>query len=65
MVRARVVAQLAAHPELYAHFVGQPYHQYVDAMARSGTWGDHVTLKAAGAAPAGGEGGRFRWGRRG
>lgn len=47
MVRARVVAQLAAHPELYAHFVGQPYHQYVDAMARSGTWGDHVTLKAA------------------
>jgi hypothetical protein len=48
MVRARVVAHLAAHPEQYAPYVPQPYPQYIQSMARPGTWGDHVTLKAAG-----------------
>jgi len=53
-VRARIVSQLASHPQRYAAYVPQPYQQYVSSMARLGTWGDHVTLQAAGE----GDGGR-------
>ncbi|KAF8072771.1 OTU9 [Scenedesmus sp. PABB004] len=47
-VRARVVAQLRAAPELYRDYVPDAdYASYVRAAAKPGTWGDHVTLQAA------------------
>ena len=53
-VRAAVVAQLAARPDLYSGFVvgggataEEDYRAYVHRMARPTEWGDHVTLQAA------------------
>ncbi|KAI5063445.1 hypothetical protein GOP47_0021992 [Adiantum capillus-veneris] len=46
-VRDDVVTQLASHPEYYEGYVPMKYSDYVKAMARSGEWGDHVTLQAA------------------
>ncbi|EFN54571.1 hypothetical protein CHLNCDRAFT_13137, partial [Chlorella variabilis] len=46
-VRERVCKQLATEPQRYSGFVPGGYQQYCADMARSGTWGDHVTLQAA------------------
>jgi len=46
-LRARVVQQLRAAPEHYAHFVHEPYAEYLERMGREGQWGDNVTLQAA------------------
>jgi hypothetical protein len=47
-VRARVCQQLHMHPGRYSGYVTEPYGPYIAGMARLGTWGDHVTLQAAG-----------------
>ncbi|KAI5070418.1 hypothetical protein GOP47_0014761 [Adiantum capillus-veneris] len=39
--------QLTSHPEFYEGYVPMKYSDYVKKMARSGEWGDHVTLQAA------------------
>lgn len=44
-VRERVCKQLATEPQRYSGFVPGGYQQYCADMARSGTWGDHVTLQ--------------------
>lgn len=46
-VRDDVVTQLTSHPEFYEGYVPMKYSDYVKKMARSGEWGDHVTLQAA------------------
>eukprot|EP00250_Pteridium_aquilinum_P008594 c18062_g1_i1 orf=490-1500(-) len=46
-VRDDVVTQLTSHPEFYEGYVPMKYNDYVKKMARSGEWGDHVTLQAA------------------
>lgn len=46
-VRKAVVQQLKKHPDMYQPYVPTEYNEYVTGMAKSGTWGDHVTLKAA------------------
>mmetsp|Transcript_26992 Transcript_26992/g.58755 ORF Transcript_26992/g.58755 Transcript_26992/m.58755 type:complete len:184 (-) Transcript_26992:277-828(-) len=46
-VRGLVIQQLEAGAEHYHGFVPGRYSDYLKAMARSGTWGDHVTLQAA------------------
>jgi hypothetical protein len=46
-VRRRVAQQLRAHPGRYGPYVPQDYRGYLEAMARDGSWGDHVTLQAA------------------
>ena len=44
-VRARVVERLRSEAQHYRGFVPSDYAQYVDSMARPGTWGDHLTLQ--------------------
>ncbi|MCO5612123.1 hypothetical protein L7F22_066385 [Adiantum nelumboides] len=46
-VRDDVVTQLTSHPDFYEGYVPMKYSDYVKKMARSGEWGDHVTLQAA------------------
>ncbi|KAL4443969.1 hypothetical protein ABPG75_011706 [Micractinium tetrahymenae] len=46
-VRQVVCQQLRAHPEWYRDHVPGDYRRYVADMARTNTWGDHVTLQAA------------------
>lgn len=46
-VRDDVVYQLTSYPEFYEGYVPMKYNDYVKKMARSGEWGDHVTLQAA------------------
>ncbi|KXZ53403.1 hypothetical protein GPECTOR_7g1299 [Gonium pectorale] len=47
-VRSLVVSTLRDHPDQYRCYVSdKPYDVYCADMGRSGTWGDHVTLKAA------------------
>ncbi|KAH7446425.1 hypothetical protein KP509_01G054900 [Ceratopteris richardii] len=46
-VRKDVVSQLKAYPEYYEGYVPMKYSDYVKKMAKSGEWGDHVTLQAA------------------
>lgn len=49
-VRAKIVQRLRTAPERYMEYVvDMTYGDYVASMARPGTWGDHVTLQAAGA----------------
>eukprot|EP00249_Psilotum_nudum_P016478 c25844_g1_i1 orf=403-837(+) len=47
IVREHVVEQLKSHPDLYEGYVPMTYSEYLDKMAKSGEWGDHVTLQAA------------------
>jgi hypothetical protein len=44
-VRERVAWRLRAFPGVYSAFVPGDYDAYCEAMARSGEWGDHVTLQ--------------------
>ncbi|KAF7801938.1 OTU domain-containing protein [Senna tora] len=46
-VRKEIVKQLKDHPSLYECYVPMKYKQYYKKMAKSGEWGDHVTLQAA------------------
>ncbi|GMH33278.1 hypothetical protein BSKO_01112 [Bryopsis sp. KO-2023] len=47
-VRSLIVTQLRAEHQDYECYVPDvPYEVYLKDMARNGTWGDHVTLKAA------------------
>lgn len=46
-VRDDIVNQLRSHPELYEGYVPMKYDEYVKKLAKSGEWGDHVTLQAA------------------
>ncbi|KAJ6792542.1 Uncharacterized protein M6B38_238165 [Iris pallida] len=46
-VREQVVNQLKSHPTLYEGYVPMAYSDYLKKMAKSGEWGDHVTLQAA------------------
>ena len=39
--------QLQLQPERYSMYVPGEYKQYCAEMAKSSTWGDHVTLQAA------------------
>ncbi|KAG6748562.1 hypothetical protein POTOM_048490 [Populus tomentosa] len=46
-VRKEVVKQLKEHRSLYEGHVPMKYKRYRKKMAKSGEWGDHVTLQAA------------------
>ena len=47
-VRGKIVQQLRKYPTHYQqHVANMTYETYVNKMKRLGTWGDHVTLKAA------------------
>ncbi|KAL2320420.1 hypothetical protein Fmac_029389 [Flemingia macrophylla] len=46
-VRKEIVKQLKDHHSLYECYVPMKYKQYCKKMAKSGEWGDHVTLQAA------------------
>ncbi|KAG2433740.1 hypothetical protein HXX76_008103 [Chlamydomonas incerta] len=46
-VRRAVVAVLRQRAAAYSCYVAGDYGAFVDSMARSGTWGDHLTLQAA------------------
>ncbi|XP_061372384.1 OVARIAN TUMOR DOMAIN-containing deubiquitinating enzyme 12-like [Gastrolobium bilobum] len=46
-VRKEIVKQLKDHRSLYECYVPMKYKQYYKKMAKSGEWGDHVTLQAA------------------
>ncbi|KAG6542769.1 hypothetical protein Mapa_015846 [Marchantia paleacea] len=46
-VRKTIVNQLKAQPDVYSGYVPMNYHDYLKKMAKSGEWGDHVTLQAA------------------
>ncbi|GFR49572.1 hypothetical protein Agub_g11619 [Astrephomene gubernaculifera] len=46
-VRQAVVATLRRRAESYRAYVPGEYEDYCTNMAKSGTWGDHVTLQAA------------------
>lgn len=46
-IRAVVINQLRYVSERYQPHVPDSYDNYLEAMARDGTWGDHVTLQAA------------------
>ncbi|XP_057954819.1 OVARIAN TUMOR DOMAIN-containing deubiquitinating enzyme 12-like [Malania oleifera] len=46
-VRQQVVNQLKSYPEIYEGYVPMTYGEYIEKMAKSGEWGDHVTLQAA------------------
>eukprot|EP00933_Yihiella_yeosuensis_P073086 TRINITY_DN8165_c0_g2_i1.p1 TRINITY_DN8165_c0_g2~~TRINITY_DN8165_c0_g2_i1.p1 ORF type:complete len:190 (-),score=26.30 TRINITY_DN8165_c0_g2_i1:22-591(-) len=45
-VREQVVDQLESFSERYQGFVPGKFADYVQEMAKDGTWGDHVTLQA-------------------
>ena len=47
VVRGLVVEELRKHSPRYRTFVAGDYGVYVERMARSGCWGDHVSLQAA------------------
>jgi len=48
LVRAVVVAYLEKHEAEYKVFVGEEeWHPYLENMAKSKTWGDEITLRAA------------------
>lgn len=46
-VRKDIVKQLKDHRSLYESYVPMKYKRYYKRMAKSGEWGDHVTLQAA------------------
>ncbi|GAB2278320.1 OVARIAN TUMOR DOMAIN-containing deubiquitinating enzyme 12 [Dionaea muscipula] len=46
-VRKQVVKQLKDNRSLYEGYVPMKYKSYYKKMAKSGEWGDHVTLQAA------------------
>ncbi|XP_021297983.1 OTU domain-containing protein DDB_G0284757 [Herrania umbratica] len=46
-VRKDIVKQLKDHRHLYEGYVPMKYKRYCKKMAKSGEWGDHVTLQAA------------------
>eukprot|EP01018_Ginkgo_biloba_P032507 Gb_20684 [translate_table: standard] len=46
-IRQQVVTQLKSHPEMYEGYVTMAYDEYLKKIAKSGEWGDHVTLQAA------------------
>ncbi|GAB2292723.1 OVARIAN TUMOR DOMAIN-containing deubiquitinating enzyme 11 [Dionaea muscipula] len=46
-VRKGVIKQLKHFRKLYDGYVLMPYKTYLKKMARTGEWGDHVTLQAA------------------
>lgn len=47
IVRARAVAQLQAHPEVYAGFaVAESFEEYLVRMSEPTTWGDNLSLQA-------------------
>ncbi|KAH8954241.1 hypothetical protein BDL97_08G069300 [Sphagnum fallax] len=46
-VRDSVVKQLRMTPDAYSGYVQMEYGDYLEKMAKSGEWGDHVTLQAA------------------
>ncbi|KAK4272274.1 hypothetical protein QN277_020856 [Acacia crassicarpa] len=46
-VRKEILKHLKDHRSLYECYVPMKYKQYCKKMAKSGEWGDHVTLQAA------------------
>ncbi|QCD94147.1 hypothetical protein DEO72_LG5g2227 [Vigna unguiculata] len=46
-VRKEIVKQLKDHRSLYECYVPMKYKKYHKKMAKSGEWGDHITLQAA------------------
>ena len=51
-LREEIVAYLESHPNTadgtpLELFAGMPWNQYLNSMARQGTYGDHLTLQAA------------------
>ncbi|KAL5122784.1 OTU domain-containing protein [Glycine soja] len=46
-VRKEIVKQLKDHRSLYECYVPMKYKKYHKKMAKTGEWGDHVTLQAA------------------
>ncbi|KAM7277375.1 hypothetical protein ACFE04_019241 [Oxalis oulophora] len=46
-IRKEVVKQLKDHHTLYESYIPMKYKRYYKKMAKSGEWGDHVTLQAA------------------
>lgn len=47
VVREQVCKHLKKNPEDFREFVPEDFDTYCYHMSRKGTWGDHVTLKAA------------------
>eukprot|EP00005_Dracoamoeba_jomungandri_P000537 CAMPEP_0174253942 /NCGR_PEP_ID=MMETSP0439-20130205/3306_1 /TAXON_ID=0 /ORGANISM="Stereomyxa ramosa, Strain Chinc5" /LENGTH=264 /DNA_ID=CAMNT_0015335271 /DNA_START=67 /DNA_END=861 /DNA_ORIENTATION=- len=47
VVRSIVVKYMSKHPEMYQTFVPGDFESYCAIMECDGTWGDHLTLKAA------------------
>ena len=43
-VRSRAISFMKRNPAAFAVFLGEDYAQYLDSMARLGTWGDELTL---------------------
>lgn len=43
-VRGRAIQYMRRNPSAFAVFLGEDYQQYLDNMARPGTWGDELTL---------------------
>lgn len=46
-VRKEIVKQLKDYRSLYEGYVPMKYKRYYKKMAKSGEWGDHITLQAA------------------
>lgn len=46
-IRKEIVKQLKDYRALYASYIPMKYSRYYKKMAKSGEWGDHVTLQAA------------------
>eukprot|EP00803_Ostreobium_quekettii_P000484 evm.model.scf_519EXC.8 EVM.evm.TU.scf_519EXC.8 scf_519EXC:49788-52072(-) len=46
-VREFVVCHIKDHPQEFKDFVPDDFEDYCRNMAKDGTWGDHITLKAA------------------
>uniref|UniRef100_A0A1D1YWG6 ubiquitinyl hydrolase 1 n=1 Tax=Anthurium amnicola TaxID=1678845 RepID=A0A1D1YWG6_9ARAE len=46
-VRKEIVKQLKDYQSLYEGYVPMKYKKYYKKMAKSGEWGDHITLQAA------------------